>query len=318
MTALEQAAQLAEEARQKHAEKQEGINDVRNRYSHIKFPNVYTRPASFRDGNKVIDVDGRVAIVGETVELQLNKETQTVALMTPITPFYAFASSQYKIAPHEEAILGLEGMLEELNGSYTDIAPIIEPAVFNQGAKMTVNVRFPSAEYPVGPNQEKVQVMVEMRNSYDLGWEFMIRFKAWQKVCSNGMYGMKEMQRISKKHRQNLDTGTLVKEVSTYMDRFSEQVGIWDRWAQKKLTENGIGEIFEALEFSEKRIEEVKMLPMTGRSESMDSLSKKDDLTLWDVNSAITQFITHEIESDLVRIDMGEKTANVLQKSFEK
>ncbi len=317
MTALEHATQMADDARQKHAEKQEGINDVRNRYSNIKFPNVYTRPVSFKDGGKTIDIDGRVAIVGDTVEPQMNKETQVMEDV-PITPFYGFASDQYKIAPHEEAILALEEMLKELDGSYTDEAPIIEPAVFNQGAKMTVNVRFPGAEYPVGPNQEKVQVMVEMRNSYDLGWEFMIRFKAHQKICSNGMYGMKEMQRISKKHRLNLNPGKLVKEVSTYMDRFSEQIGMWDKWAQKKLTENGIGEIFEALEFSEKRIEEVKLLPMTGRNESMDSLFKKDDLTLWDVNSAITQFVTHEIESDMVRIDLGEKTAKVLQESFEK
>lgn len=316
---MKAAQAMAFQAMAKHEEGQADINDVRERYPGIDFPNVYTRPAAFIDGNKIVSIDDKVAIVGETTTEVYNQELGKIETVA-IKPHYAFASEQYKIERHESAILFMEGALEELSPEYLDEKPVITPSIFDYGARMTVNVKFPGVKFEVVGSKWKdaLNPMVEMRNSYDTSWEMMFKFKAMQLVCSNGMMAMKTLQKIGQKHRQNLDTHKLASKMGIYMDRFSEQIGIWDQWAVKQLSENGVSEIFEALEFTEKRNDEIKSLPLMGRGVNVNELIKGKDLSIWDVNSALTQFATHNIESEMVRIDLTQRTANVLQRTFER
>lgn len=305
---------LAEDRQKRHEEEKKRVQRVRDRFPDVRWPNVYSRPAAFVDGSNVIHIDDRVAIVGDTVADRFNGETQQW-VEEPHTAFYAFASKQYKIEPHEEALLKMEDVLSGLSKSEYG-RPAVTPVIFGDGGRMKVTVDFPDVKYEVGKRKEPLTPRLEMRNSYDLSWEFMIRFGARQMVCSNGLYAHKTLQQISKKHRRNLDVESVVTQITDYMHEFSEQIGWWDKWAQKKLSETGVQEIMTALDFTEKRQEEILALPLIGRGQ--ETLKVMKEPTLWDVNSAITQFLTHEVESEMVRIEVGERLANVMQSHYDK
>lgn len=316
---MKAAQAMAEEAKAKHEASQATIQDIRERYPDVDFPNVYTRPAAYIDGDRIIPIDGKVAIVGEAKSEVWNAELKSMETID-IQPHYAFASEQYKIERHETALQFMREALVELSSEFLEEKPIIKPCIFDDGARMTVNVRFPGVKFEVTGSKWKDQLnpMVEMRNSYDTSWEMMFKFKAMQLVCSNGMMAMKTLQKIGQKHRQNLNTQKLADNMTTYMGRFSEQIGIWDKWADKKLSDAGVEDIFEALEMSGKRSDEIKALPLTGKGVTVNELMKGNDLNIWDMNSALTQFATHNIESEMVRIDLTQRTANVLQRTFER
>lgn len=308
----EKIKEMAQRRVQEHMETQKRINEVRERFPKVRWPSTYSRPAAYIDGTQTVHIDDRVAIVGETVIDEFNPETQKMETK-PHTAFYTFASNQYKIVSHEESLLKMEEILTQLP-EYGK--PEIKPRIFKDGARMTVLVNFPEVKFEVGPRKENVNPSVELRNSHDLFWEFQVRFGAYQMVCTNGLYAFKEMQKISKKHRQNLVAEDVVQEITDYMGKFSEQIGWWDKWAHRKLDQSGVQEIMDALEFTEKRSDEIKQLPLMGRG--AETIATMKEPTFWDVNSAITQFLTHNVESDQVRIEIGERVPTVLQQHFLK
>jgi len=308
----DQIRKMAEERIKEHEETQKKINQVRERFPKVKWPNVYSRPAAYQDGSTTVHIADRVAILGDTTIPEFNKEAQTWEDKQR-SVFYAFASNQYKIVQHEEALLQMEEILTQLP-EYSK--PEIKPTVFKEGARLKIHVRFPEVNFEVGPRKEQLNPSVELRNSYDLSQQFLVRFGSHQMVCSNGMYAFKEMQKLSKKHRQNLDSEAVVQEITDYMGKFSEQVGWWDKWARKRLDASGVQEIFDAVGFSEKRSEEILALPLIGRGQETLKVIKTP--TYWDVNSAVTQFLTHNIDSELVRIDIGERLPAVIHDHYKK
>uniref|UniRef100_A0A6M3KNE2 DUF932 domain-containing protein n=1 Tax=viral metagenome TaxID=1070528 RepID=A0A6M3KNE2_9ZZZZ len=287
------------------------ISSVRERFPGIDWPNVYTRPAAYVDGTKYVTLDGRVAIVADTIYRKVDVKTQ-VEERVPYTAFYSFASNYYKILPHEIALLKVEESLQEIHNEYGKAE--VTPKIFQNGGRMTININFPEVDFKVGPRKDQLNPSLEVRNSYDMSWEFEIAFKARQKVCTNGLYAMKRLQRIGRKHRKSLDIPRVVKSISEYMGKFSEQIGMWNDWSGKVLSQETVSDVFEALDISNKRKEEIMGLKLMGRG--VEVLKALPQPTMWDLNSAITQFLTHNIESDMVKIDLGQRLTGVMERVY--
>jgi len=308
----EKIRKMAEERIEGHRLAQEKVQKVRERFPDVRWPNVYSRPAAYVDGASTVHIEDRVAVLGDTVVDEFNKETQSFETV-PHTAFYSFASKQYKIVPHEEALTQMENILTELPEYGT---PTVKPVIYKEGARLKISVKFPDVKFEVGPHKESINPAVELRNSYDLSSEFQVKFGAHQMVCSNGLYAFKTMQKLSKKHRKNLNTEAVVQEITDYMGKFSEQIGLWDKWAHKKLADTGVQEIMDEIGFSEKRAAEIVQLPLMGRGQ--ENLKSIKTPTYWDLNSAITQFLTHQVESEMVRTELSERVPSIIQGHFRR
>ena len=68
------------------------------------------------------------------------------------------------------------------------------------------------------------------------------------------------------------------------------------------------------LPFGPKYSEKILALPQVGSGQTIEKWLTADNLNLWEFNSILTQFITHEIESEMVRVRSGEAVAKVLHK----
>jgi len=222
------------------------------------------------------------------------------------TPF-AIVSDEYKLTKHEEVLDEVLTALKELP-EYGE--PDIKPKMINGGAKMIVEITFPEVDFEIRPG-DKINPKAIIRNSYDLQWKLSMEYGARQLVCSNGLIAYRKKGGSSMLHRQNLSLLEITKALSEGMAEYSEQVGIWKEWAQKQLDSAETEKILEALPFGEKYNEKILSLPQTSTGLTIQEMLEKDELTKWDMYSVVTQFLTHEVESEMVKAEKGEEVAKI-------
>lgn len=272
------------------------IADVRSRYSDVPFPSVGTEPVWFGNDTNTLERDpSRVAIVGWGGELE--KATM-----------FAVASNQYNLIPHEMAVYYAE---QEMLKHPEYGTPSINIHLLQDGAKMKMEIDFPETEHIEVKKGDPVRPRVGFHNSYDLGWEFRGFMGAMVLICSNGAVAFKLNQQISKKHRMNLDPVAQTGLVGGAMTAFSDQVGIWQHWAEKQLTAAQFEPIWEALPFGKNHREEILALPHQQTNKTLNEMMREDAINAWDGYNILTQFLTHNIESEMVRTDKSEQVAKV-------
>ncbi|RLD58108.1 MAG: hypothetical protein DRI97_03950, partial [Bacteroidetes bacterium] len=150
-----------------------------------------------------------------------------------------------------------------------------------------------------------------VRNSNDLTLEFSRWFGAMELVCANGMVAFKINQSASKKHRQNLDIDFEIKGVIEGMNDFAEQTDIWKNWVDVQLASADAEVIMAALPFGSRHNEEILALPETGTGDKVSDWLAGGKVNLYDMYGIYTQFLTHNVESDMVRVTKGEEVARV-------
>lgn len=280
--------------------------DVRERYPETKFPDVYKEPIWIGRQRDDIELQqDSVAICGSYCPDQTDRIR------------YAYASNQYKIVTHEEAVLSIETALKDMPEFGQ---PEIQVSLLNTGALMRTIVTFPEAKYEVRDG-EPVNPQTNLFNSYDLSKRLLSQFGARELVCLNGLIAFKVRASIGQKHRLNIDVGYITSEITSGMAQFSEQVGLWSSWAKKELKEPEWIKVWDALPFGGKKN---KLGEETGRyrEQLLDYPRKLDRKTIrgmltdgsvnvWDAHSIVTQFISHEIDSENVQIEKTREVARV-------
>lgn len=268
---------------------------VRGMYPEVPFPTVYSAPLHYGTRN-LTKVQDRVAVVG----VYQNEET-----------VYDIVSDQYLIVDHEEVLNRTHSMLKEC---VEFGEPNIVITLPENGARMNCLITFSNIEHKV--NGDKVMPRLAIRNSYNRKWEFMMKMEAWRKVCSNGLHAWKSILNKRGKHRLCLDVKDMISELKEGMDQFSEQIGLWTKWARKELNESEFAEIWDVLPFGERHREEIKALPEAATKSTLNGMLMSGDKTvnMWDFHSIVTQFLTHEVDSEVVRVDKTEKVGRVFSR----
>jgi len=278
--------------------------DVRERYPYVKFPNVYKQPAwKGRTKENLTLIKDRTWICGSWAEDQSDEIE------------YANASNQYKIVTHEDAVIRIETALKDMPEFGL---PNIRIGLLNEGALLRARVVFPDAKYEVR-EKEPVNPMANLYNSYDMSTRLLSQFGAEELVCTNGLVAFKVRSSIGQKHRLNIDTDYIVSEISAGMKQFSDQVGLWQHWAKKELKQPEWIEVWDALPFggttnelgeqTGRHREELLDYPRKLDRKTIRGMLKDGRVNAWDAHSIITQFISHEIDSENVQIDKTKKVA---------
>ena len=277
---------------------QEIIDNIRESYPHVNFPNVYTSPAFYGRREKTM-VGDRFAVVGEVKEDEKMEEV-----------FYAFVSGDYKIIPHEEVIAKTQEMVEKLP-EYGQ--PEFSIHMINQGAKMNCLVTFPEVEWEVKPG-DPISPRISVKNSYDTNWELSIDFGALQKVCTNGLVAFRSLFKKSGRHKVSLDVDNMMHTLNEGMENYSKQIGMWQNWAVKELATAQYQQIWDELPFGETYRKDLEVLPQVGTGKTIKGMLTEGRVNAWDFHSIVTQFLTHRVESEMVQIEKGERVEHVFGK----
>lgn len=214
---------------------------------------------------------------------------------------FDIVSDQYKVVTHEEILHKLlEGIPEEFG------APKISAKLWYNGARGEFTAVFPEmGKFEV--QGSAIDPKVVLKNSYDRSSNLKFDWGAVEQICTNGLRAFVSKSRGSAKHIEgSVSKLELQQKIQTALGSFSEQHGIWLKWAERKLTEIEVKTVIAELPFTEKEQERLFELPLMNHN-NMPLMDLKSDMTLWAVNSAATQYAQHHVESIQRRVDLEGK-----------
>ncbi len=226
---------------------------------------------------------------------------------------FAVCSDQYRLVYHEEVV---KLALDATEGLPEYGQPQLKVRTPYEGAKLVVEVNFPELSIEV-KKDDPVCARFVMRSSYDLGWKLSGAVSALQKVCANGAVGYVQQLGWRKRHLLSTNPADLRLQMTKGLESYSEQVGIWQKWAEKQIDQATYESIWVALPFSEKEKETIEELPQEGTQLLLPEALRRNELSLWDFHSVITQFTTHNIESEMRKADVEPVVARVFHTTHQ-
>lgn len=280
-------------------EKAQAVWETRKRmrelYPNEKWPNLI-KESVFRGKDR--------ELIPNTFSLSDQKTGQT----------YSFVSSEYEVLLHEEVAATIQDAVDTLKDKWPNYT--IKHEFLQGGAKYIAKVEFLSDQKPIKLN-DPVAPFIKIKNSYDKTWARDIAFGATQLVCTNGL--VRPVIRNSNKQRHI--TGSTVSQTSEIIEKyltedFPEIVSTWKHWSEIKVTKEEIQELFDKMPFSLSEVEKIHEMPLMGDKKSILQLVEGQTATVWDINRAATQYLTHEVKSPMRTLVDTEKVSRILTKKW--
>lgn len=260
-------------------------NEIRDEFPDVPWPHVSEEPIFYGRKEKK-RWEGRKGIVDQRHEV-----------------LYDIVSDDYSLLPHEVAVHQVKIALKEFP-EYGD--PKLQIFLPYSGAKMVLNVTFPETKHLI--KKDVISPMFKVRNSYNRTWVYSFQFGAVQQICTNGLVSWKSHDFFGRKHI-GLDPSDIIHALQKSATLLSDEIGLWQGWAEKKLNSDEYSMLWEALPFSKKEKEKIEELPQTGTGLLLPKALKDDTLTKWDFASVVTQFVTHELSSENRKADVEPQIA---------
>jgi hypothetical protein len=273
---------------------QEIIQAVQEKYSNINFPDPVLEPVHWgkREHSRI---PGRKAIV--------NQKDGNV---------FNVCTDEYKILRHEVVIHFVEDSLSHfMDGDITCC-----PRLMQDGAKLVMATKFNGRGHEILKG-DNVIPKIEVFNSYDLGWKLNGRWGMWRLRCSNGAGVWERFTSYAKRHLQNLFVEDLRDSIQEGLGLFEEQASMWKEWAETKVDAPTYEKLWVTLPFSKAEKEKIEALPEIGTQLLLPDALYRNDLTLWQLNNVLTQFSTHEIKSEMRRVEIEPQIAKVMEQTFK-
>lgn len=282
------------------------MKDVRDQFPNIVFPEVY------------LDNVWR-GVTQDTLVQTANRRIVVVQYEDKDGPAEyeaAVVSDEYQLIPPEVSI---HHFMKAVEKSPEFGKPKYNIRLLGYGEKLIVEAKFPEFNFEIPGFGKKVGDMISakaiLHHSVDTSWEHSFRFGGEVLRCTNGMRTFKNLEHHSKKHRMNLDVEDQMKALSSGMEVFSEQHEIWKMWTEKMIAYDKVETVLNELPFSGKQQEEILALPETGTGVRLkDLVEGKEDISMWQLNSLATQFITHELELTPARVKREEDFTKAMRK----
>jgi hypothetical protein len=262
------------------------INEIKARvqanHPNLTFPDVQLEPLWW--GRRPTErIAGRHAIVDQNTDM-----------------VYNVCTDLYQPVPHEVVI----DLVEQAALSMPEFGkPTFKVELLQAGAKLKVEALFKEIDYEIRKG-DTINPKIDVFSSYDLGWKFGGRFGAFRLVCSNGMTVGKVFSSFKKRHLTSLDSSELKTSMLSGMSIYSEQTQLWSKWAETNILPEMYENIWEELPFSKAEREKIEALPQAGTGVTVAQLLERKDLTVWDFSNSVSQFATHEIRSEIRRVEI--------------
>lgn len=283
MSAATERAQAVWETRKK----------VREMYPNEKWPNLI-KESVFRGKNR--------ELIPNSFALSDQKTGQT----------FSFVSSDYEVVLHEEVAATLCDAIEGLKEKWPNYK--ISHEFLQGGAKYITKIEFLSDQKAIKLN-DPVAPFIKIKNSYDKTWARDIAFGATQLVCTNGLVRPVERHRNKQRHIVGSTVGQMQEVIEEYLVQdFPEAIETWKNWSERKITMEETRSLFSKLPFSINEVEKIEGMPLMGDNKTILQLVEGNTATLWDINRAATQYLTHEVKSAMRTLVDTEKVSRILNK----
>jgi hypothetical protein len=261
-----------------------------------KFPNTGKVPIFFGRREKIL-AEGRFGIV--------DYDTDNL---------FSIASDEYKLVRHEEIV-------KQVHDACLAVPeygiPELGISLPYSGAKMKLTVNFPEMMREVNVGDEVIPTIV-FRSSYDLQWKVRGDGGVFRKICSNGaMIPVKGKQfNYINRHISTLDLDSAINAMKETLIAFSEQNEIWKKWAETQIGQEVYDEIWDALPFSPNEKEKIEALPEAGTQILLPATLEREELTLWGFHNVVSQYVTHNIESEMRKADVEPHVAKTFNNIY--
>jgi hypothetical protein len=223
---------------------------------------------------------------------------------------FNICSDIYKPVYHEEII----SIVEETAATLPEFGESkIKVSLLANGAKLRVHVVFPEVIHEIKLN-DVVNPTIDVFSSYDLGWKLGGKFGAYRLVCTNGLTVGEIFDSFKKRHMISLDPEELAKTMLNGMNKFSDQTALWSKWAEERINKITYDTLWEELPFTKSEREKIEQIKEVATGATLKPALESGELTRWSYYNTITQYITHNITSELRQIDV----LPVVTKIFER
>ena len=275
------------------AERQEKIAEIRALYPEVDFPDPVTEDV-YWNPLRVTKIEGSQVIIDSKTGYPMD-----------------IVSDRYDLIYHEEVVDTLIKACPEEFGK-----PDLKMYCWQNGARFRAEAFFPEMGHFEIVSKDFIRPRVRMYSSYDRSMYYGAEFGAEQEICTNGMTAFKIMDKNRRRHIKGGKGINMVADVlRNCLSNFSDQIGLYKRWAEKKLDLPKMQELVEALPYSEN--EQKKILTEMGMmTQGNKTLGELVAPTVWDVNSAATQFAKHEVNSEQRTLDLEAGIAKVITKAY--
>jgi hypothetical protein len=210
---------------------------------------------------------------------------------------FSIVSRNYKLITHEEAIDRIEGILtghEEL-GYYRT-----KTEFYNAGARMRRTYSFPRVDITIRQG-DVVNLELQLFNSYDRTWPFIIILGGFRVVCSNGLVIRKTYYHCKKSHVSDLADIAPLNELSTSISRFITQGKRWMQWANIPLTGKVYGAIMESMKLGTRAVSAIHQEALRMNHSFERGIP---NVSLWIFYNLLTWYITHRTASLIHRVKL--------------
>lgn len=264
---------------------------IHEKFPHVNFPEPILEPLYY----------GRVKpeeVINRKLVLDAVSKTQ-----------FDIVSDAYKVVYHEDV---LHRLLEALPEEYGEAKVSVN--MYKDGARAKIQATFPElGDFKV--NDSKIDPKVILRNSYDRSSNLIFEFGAVELICKNGMTAFVKRESSRAKHLEGaISKVQLQNTIQNSLSNFSDLHKIWIGWAEKELSMIQVMEVVEELPFTEKEREALLMLPLINHGGTTITTLNNSN-TLWSINSAATQFVEHDIKSEIRKDEIELKIAKAISKA---
>lgn len=223
---------------------------------------------------------------------------------------FDIVSGAYNLVTHEEVVNDLISSIPTEFGN-----PETSIRLYDRGARVRIDVLFPDLPEHVGEIKpgDKVKPRISAYSSYNRSTFHGVITGAEQIVCTNGLVAFRG-EANKRKHilGASVTKEQLTEQIAGFLTDFSTTTDLWRSWANRQLEKTEFAEVMEALPFSEPERDKIMELPLMNSEGKF--LRQMEKVTLWDVNSAATQFAKHEVRGEQRSMDLEQQIAEVLNR----
>jgi hypothetical protein len=231
------------------------------------------------------------------------------AIVNPETgDTFSIVSQNYKLLKHEEA---LEVVLEAVDKNEEFGRYEVNTELLKNGSRMVTEIVFPDVDFDVG-NGDLVNPKIDIKNSYDTGWQYEVHFAALRQICANGLTMGEQFAFYIKRHTQALNTEIVQQILIKGMQEFSKQTDLWKTWMDRNTTSLDYEQAMKTLDLSKRDTEAIHREVEIASDVMLDDIRIKT-LKYWYFYNIITQYITHNINSRIRQ----ENLRSILRRTFK-
>lgn len=272
---------------------------IRERFPDIVWPEPILEPIFFGRLDKTL-VENRKLVLDAETGVQFD-----------------IVSDHYDLIPHEVATHNLLKAIPEEFGR-----PELKFHMWQDGARFRVEAHFPDVGQFDVKEGDPVRPRIIQTNSLDRSQHYGLDFGAEELVCANGLIAFKSRVRTRRRHIFGAEEVSAISEnLKKEMENFSDQMDLWKQWAD---TSVGVLEEMEVdlenLPFSDAERDKLLQMPLMNHNKeaTLGGLLTSGKATLWDINSAGTQYAKHEVNSAQRSFDLERKMAEYSTKLWER